>query len=74
MKDSERLDLLKEIGGIGVYEERRCESLKIMQDTGKSFLFFLFFMFIFLLGVAIIVYFTVRQVTKENRLCKLYSI
>ncbi|CAN1158199.1 Structural maintenance of chromosomes protein 3 [Linum perenne] len=35
MKDSERLDLLKEIGGTRVYEERRCESLKIMQDTGK---------------------------------------
>ncbi|XP_013614416.1 PREDICTED: structural maintenance of chromosomes protein 3-like [Brassica oleracea var. oleracea] len=34
MKDSERLDLLKEIGGTRVYEEKRCESLKIMQDTG----------------------------------------
>lgn len=33
MKDSERLDLLKEIGGTRVYEERRRESLKIMQDT-----------------------------------------
>ncbi|KAK2432041.1 Structural maintenance of chromosomes (SMC) family protein [Trifolium repens] len=31
MKDSERLDLLKEIGGIGVYEERRCESNKRKQ-------------------------------------------
>lgn len=38
MKDSERLDLLKEIGGTRVYEERRHESLKIMQDTGKSFI------------------------------------
>lgn len=38
MKDSERLDLLKEIGGTRVYEERRRESLKIMQETGKSFL------------------------------------
>lgn len=37
MKDSERLDLLKEIGGTRVYEERRRESLKIMQDTGKRF-------------------------------------
>lgn len=36
MKDSERLDLLKEIGGTRVYEERRRESLKIMQETGKS--------------------------------------
>lgn len=35
MKDRERLDLLKEIGGTRVYEERRRESLKIMQDTGK---------------------------------------
>ncbi|CAL9000492.1 unnamed protein product [Prunus brigantina] len=35
MKDSERLDLLKEIGGTRVYEERRRESLKIMQETGK---------------------------------------
>jgi len=35
MKDSERLDLLKEIGGTRVYEDRRRESLKIMQDTGK---------------------------------------
>ncbi|KAL3680515.1 hypothetical protein R1sor_023471 [Riccia sorocarpa] len=32
-KDSERLDLLKEIGGTRVYEERRKESLKIMQET-----------------------------------------
>ena len=36
MKDSERLDLLKEIGGTRVYEERRRESLKIMQETGES--------------------------------------
>ncbi|ONK68697.1 uncharacterized protein A4U43_C05F14940 [Asparagus officinalis] len=35
MKDSECLDLLKEISGTHVYEERRCESLKIMQETGK---------------------------------------
>ncbi|KAL5994618.1 hypothetical protein ACLOJK_024671 [Asimina triloba] len=35
MKDSQRLDLLKEIGGTRVYEERRQESLKIMQETGK---------------------------------------
>lgn len=33
MKDHERLDLLKEIGGTRVYEERRKESLKIMMDT-----------------------------------------
>lgn len=36
MKDSERLDLLKEIGGARVYEERQHESLKIMQDTGNK--------------------------------------
>ncbi|KAG2607917.1 hypothetical protein PVAP13_4NG306100 [Panicum virgatum] len=36
MKDSERLDLLKEIGGTHVYEDRRCESLKIMQDTATK--------------------------------------
>ncbi|KAK3408344.1 structural maintenance of chromosomes protein 3 [Eucalyptus grandis] len=36
MKDSERLDLLKEIGGTRVYEERRRESKKIMQDTGNK--------------------------------------
>ncbi|XP_043703030.1 structural maintenance of chromosomes protein 3 [Telopea speciosissima] len=36
MKDSERLDLLKEIGGTRVYEERRRESLKIMQETGTK--------------------------------------
>ncbi|XP_024176770.1 structural maintenance of chromosomes protein 3 [Rosa chinensis] len=36
MKDSERLDLLKEIGGTRVYEERCQESLKIMQDTGNK--------------------------------------
>lgn len=33
MKDSERLELLKEIGGTKVYEERRRESLRIMQET-----------------------------------------
>ncbi|KAK4607282.1 hypothetical protein RGQ29_001196 [Quercus rubra] len=36
MKDGERLDLLKEIGGTRVYEERRRESLKIMQETGNK--------------------------------------
>lgn len=36
MKDSERLDLLKEIGGTRVYEERRRESLKIMQESGNK--------------------------------------
>ncbi|KAL8029530.1 hypothetical protein ABFS82_14G227100 [Erythranthe guttata] len=36
MKDSQRLDLLKEIGGTRVYEERRHESLKIMQETGNK--------------------------------------
>uniref|UniRef100_A0A3B6A3B7 Structural maintenance of chromosomes protein n=1 Tax=Triticum aestivum TaxID=4565 RepID=A0A3B6A3B7_WHEAT len=36
MKDSERLDLLKEIGGTRVYEDRRRESLKIMQETANK--------------------------------------
>ena len=38
MKDAEQLDLLKEIGGTRVYEECRCKSLKIMQETGKWFI------------------------------------
>ncbi len=33
MKDHERLELLKEIGGTKVYEERRKESLKILHET-----------------------------------------
>ncbi len=33
MKDEERLDLLKEIGGSKVYEDRRKESLKVIQDA-----------------------------------------
>ncbi|EPS40286.1 hypothetical protein H072_5892 [Dactylellina haptotyla CBS 200.50] len=34
MKDQERLTLLKEIAGTQVYEQRRGESLKIMDETG----------------------------------------
>lgn len=33
MKDSERLNLLKEVAGTQVYEQRRSESLKIMEET-----------------------------------------
>ena len=33
MKDAERLNLLKEVAGTQVYEQRRAESLKIMEDT-----------------------------------------
>ncbi len=33
MKDADRLGLLKEVAGTRVYEERRAESLKIMEDT-----------------------------------------
>lgn len=33
MKDSERLNLLKEVAGTQVYEQRRSESLKIMDET-----------------------------------------
>ncbi|XP_066163484.1 structural maintenance of chromosomes protein 3 [Oryza sativa Japonica Group] len=36
MKDSERLELLKEIGGTRVYEDRRRQSLKIMQETANK--------------------------------------
>ncbi|KAI7745683.1 hypothetical protein M8C21_011025, partial [Ambrosia artemisiifolia] len=34
MKDSERLDLLKEIAGSRVYEKLGCDSLKLMQKAG----------------------------------------
>lgn len=33
IKDSERLNLLKEVAGTRVYEQRRAESLKIMNET-----------------------------------------
>jgi len=33
MKDSERLELLKEVAGTHVYDERRTESEKIMQES-----------------------------------------
>jgi len=33
MKDKDRLDLLKEVAGTTVYEERRAESLRIMAET-----------------------------------------
>ena len=33
MRDSERLDLMKEIAGTRTYDERRRESIKIMKDT-----------------------------------------
>ncbi|EGX51877.1 hypothetical protein AOL_s00043g611 [Orbilia oligospora ATCC 24927] len=36
MKDPERLTLLKEIAGTQVYEQRRGESLKIMEDTNQK--------------------------------------
>ncbi|KAJ5280739.1 Chromosome segregation protein SudA [Penicillium angulare] len=36
MKDSERLVLLKEVAGTQVYEARRSESLKIMQETNSK--------------------------------------
>ncbi|KAI9376085.1 RecF/RecN/SMC [Aspergillus egyptiacus] len=36
MKDSERLNLLKEVAGTQVYEARRAESLKIMHDTNSK--------------------------------------
>ncbi|KAK2624652.1 hypothetical protein QTJ16_005845 [Diplocarpon rosae] len=36
MKDSERLNLLKEVAGTQVYEARRTESLKIMTETSNK--------------------------------------
>ena len=36
MKESERLNLLKEIAGTSVYETRRAESLKIMTETNNK--------------------------------------
>jgi structural maintenance of chromosome 3 (chondroitin sulfate proteoglycan 6) len=36
MKDSERLNLLKEVAGTQVYEARRTESLKIMNETNNK--------------------------------------
>lgn len=64
MKDSERLDLLKEIGGTRVYEERRRESLKIMQETGKSLKDWLF---MFIIHVFLQLFYFGIQETKEGR-------
>ncbi|KAF1816092.1 putative chromosome segregation protein SudA [Eremomyces bilateralis CBS 781.70] len=36
MKDTERLSLLKEVAGTQVYETRRRESLKLMEDTASK--------------------------------------
>jgi len=36
MKDEQRLDLLKEVAGTKVYEERRAESLQIIQETNHK--------------------------------------
>ena len=36
MKDEERLQLLKEVAGTRVYEDRREEALKIMQETNSK--------------------------------------
>jgi structural maintenance of chromosome 3 (chondroitin sulfate proteoglycan 6) len=33
MSDQQRLEMLKEIGGTKIYEDRRRESLKILHDT-----------------------------------------
>lgn len=33
MKDKDRLNLLKEVAGTTVYEERRSESIKILEET-----------------------------------------
>jgi structural maintenance of chromosome 3 (chondroitin sulfate proteoglycan 6) len=67
MTDSERLDLLKEIGGTRVYEERRRESLKIMQDTGKSFLLFYLIFFLCLFSCYRCCYYHVFYCETGNR-------
>ena len=36
-KDQDRLHLLKEVAGTKLYEERRAESTKIMDETSASF-------------------------------------
>lgn len=36
MKDAQRLAMLKEVAGTQIYEDRRTESLKIMQDTSNK--------------------------------------
>lgn len=36
MNGRERLELLKEIGGTRVYEDRRQETLKIMEDAERD--------------------------------------
>ncbi|KAI5361856.1 Putative structural maintenance of chromosomes protein [Septoria linicola] len=36
MKDSERLNMLKEVAGTGVYESRRAESHKILEETKQK--------------------------------------
>lgn len=35
MTPSQRLELLKEVGGTKVYEERRRDSIKIMEETAS---------------------------------------
>jgi structural maintenance of chromosome 3 (chondroitin sulfate proteoglycan 6) len=35
ISDNERLNLLKEVAGTKVYEQKRAESTKIMEETGK---------------------------------------
>ena len=39
ISDNERLNLLKEVAGTKVYEQKRAESTKIMEETGKPFEF-----------------------------------
>lgn len=36
MSDKERLNLLKEVAGTKVYEQKRAESTRIMEETGQS--------------------------------------
>ena len=36
MSDTERLHLLKDVAGTKVYEQKRAESTRIMEDTGDQ--------------------------------------
>jgi structural maintenance of chromosome 3 (chondroitin sulfate proteoglycan 6) len=37
MSDKERLNLLKEVAGTKVYEQKRSESTRIMEETGQLY-------------------------------------
>lgn len=56
MKDRDRLDLLKEIAGTTVYEERRAESLQIIQDAnGKQERIVVCFGYLFIQNISFVI-------------------